>query len=487
MRVAPIEQLIARSRRIPLVIMGLMLCVLGVAIFLTIQLLRERIQEQIIGRDGAILHAVARMHADQVAEDTKDFGGLEDPGNQLLVLLQTSELADVMGTRLYDTKGQFQETFPPTLLEASLDLSPDQLDQITQFKPVTQFQHQQPLMEIFYPDSIEVEHLNKSGPILLVNVPLTASQAPQLHGIIQFIVDGHAVAAQFKALDWNLYSVGIIIFLASSVILLGVTGWSMQRIRQNHAVIEARTSDLIKANQELALVARTSAVGALTSHLIHGLKNPLSGIQNFVRSLEESSTAQTKSSAWQEAIHTTQRMQEMIQQVVTVLKEQEQDNHYEVTTEELLEIVQQKLGNDIRNRNLKLNVQQSCKVALSNRTANLVILILINLVQNAMEASASEDEITLNLQEESSQLIFAVIDHGPGIPQAMTASLFSPGTSTKELGSGIGLPISKQLAAHLGGELTLKENSPDGCVFELKLPKNLPSDHSEVANSSLVS
>ena len=66
----------------------------------------------------------------------------------------------------------------------------------------------------------------------------------------------------------------------------------------------------------------------------------------------------------------------------------------------------------------------------------------------------------------------------------MTAHLFAPCKSSKEGGSGIGLAISKQLANHLGANLELKSNSPEGCVFVLRVPKNVASEKSRRASST---
>jgi nitrogen-specific signal transduction histidine kinase len=52
----------------------------------------------------------------------------------------------------------------------------------------------------------------------------------------------------------------------------------------------------------------------------------------------------------------------------------------------------------------------------------------------------------------------------------MQVRLFTPCSSHKKGGSGIGLAISQQLANHLGAELSLKHSSSKGCTFRLTLP-----------------
>src|SRR5205809_5264686 len=112
--------------------------------------------------------------------------------------------------------------------------------------------------------------------------------------------------------------------------------WAFRRLRQAHQLLAERTGSLLRANQELALAAKTSAVGAITSHLIHGLKNPLSGLQNLVANLA-SADADSPDADWQQAIVATRRMQSLINQAANVLREEEGSVQLQITLPELAE------------------------------------------------------------------------------------------------------------------------------------------------------
>src|ERR1044071_6133388 len=103
-RLATIQQLLLRSRRLPWLIIALALAVLGGTIFVAGQQLRGRVREQIIGRDGQVLHAVAQMHLDELTAGDS----VPDFGQQLTVVLKTSRrLRGVMGARLFDANGKY--------------------------------------------------------------------------------------------------------------------------------------------------------------------------------------------------------------------------------------------------------------------------------------------------------------------------------------------------------------------------------------------
>ena len=108
---------------------------------------------------------------------------------------------------------------------------------------------------------------------------------------------------------------------------------------------------------------------------------------------------------------------------------------------------------------------------LASRDANLAILILENLVQNAIQATPPNCVVKLHIEAATDCWICSVVDQGPGLPPERREALFSPGHSTKPGGSGLGLAISKQLAKQIGAELELKSSTNGGCVFTLSLPQ----------------
>jgi signal transduction histidine kinase len=222
----------------------------------------------------------------------------------------------------------------------------------------------------------------------------------------------------------------------------------------------------LRANQELALAAKTSALGAVAAHLIHGLKNPLAGLQNFVAArgaLPDSSEA----ADWDQAVASTRRMQTMINQVVSVLREEPAGTTYEVTLAELEGIVRNRVQPLARERGVGFTSVVQAEAALPNRAANLVALILVNLAENAVQTTPAGKAVSLSFQKNETRLVFEVRDEGAGFPA--DTPLFMPCRSVKEGGTGIGLALCKQLANHLGAELELATSTAAGCVFILRL------------------
>jgi signal transduction histidine kinase len=137
----------------------------------------------------------------------------------------------------------------------------------------------------------------------------------------------------------------------------------------------------------------------------------------------------------------------------------------------LADLISAKVQTRCRERGVQLHTATQAQAILGNRVANLVALVLANLVQNAVEATPAGGEATLTIKASGEDLFCEVHDQGPGFPDGRAP--FLPCSSHKEGGSGIGLAISKQLANHLGADLELRHSSPSGCVFLLTLPASL--------------
>ncbi|MGZ9113448.1 MAG: sensor histidine kinase, partial [Brevundimonas sp.] len=104
--------------------------------------------------------------------------------------------------------------------------------------------------------------------------------------------------------------------------------------------------------------------------------------------------------------------------------------------------------------------------------------ILVNLMRNARQAiegdatrrTGRKGVVRVTASGDDGVCVIRIADDGPGIPPRLSESLFEPFVSGRASdGAGLGLAISRELAASHGGELTLVETGPTGTTFELRL------------------
>ncbi len=96
--------------------------------------------------------------------------------------------------------------------------------------------------------------------------------------------------------------------------------------------------------------------------------------------------------------------------------------------------------------------------------------VLHNLIRNSMEAMDGEGVITIYSQVHEDSYCLYIEDTGKGIPLHMQQSLYQPFSTSKDSGTGLGLPIAQRILESHGGQIKLLSTSSRGTVFVIKFP-----------------
>lgn len=96
--------------------------------------------------------------------------------------------------------------------------------------------------------------------------------------------------------------------------------------------------------------------------------------------------------------------------------------------------------------------------------------VLINLIENGIDASGKNGQITIRTHGDGETSVLSVIDSGPGVPIADRARIFQPYISTKESGMGLGLAVVRSIVEDHGGHISVTDAPTGGAQFDLQLP-----------------
>jgi two-component system, OmpR family, sensor kinase len=99
-----------------------------------------------------------------------------------------------------------------------------------------------------------------------------------------------------------------------------------------------------------------------------------------------------------------------------------------------------------------------------------VLQIIVNLLSNAFRWTPEGGTIRIVLARDGQDVTVAVEDSGPGIDADEREEIFSPFVSADRQGTGLGLPIARELAGALGGSIELESAPGRGSRFRLRLP-----------------
>lgn len=131
---------------------------------------------------------------------------------------------------------------------------------------------------------------------------------------------------------------------------------------------------------------------------------------------------------------------------------------------------------DRRAENYHIQVQLEDDMLMARMDARLIIQVLINIVNNAIEYTPEGSDICLMATKSGNQVVVDIADNGPGISDEAKAHLFdmfyTAGThgADSRRGLGLGLNLCKSIVEAHGGQISVRDNQPQGAVFSFSLP-----------------
>ena len=101
--------------------------------------------------------------------------------------------------------------------------------------------------------------------------------------------------------------------------------------------------------------------------------------------------------------------------------------------------------------------------------------VVLNLIDNALKYADGGEKLTLSLEQDKADIYLSVQDQGPGIAPVFRDKIFEKfyrmdtELTAARSGSGLGLPIARQMARDLGGDLYLEPGADSGACFTLRM------------------
>jgi two-component system sensor histidine kinase HydH len=102
--------------------------------------------------------------------------------------------------------------------------------------------------------------------------------------------------------------------------------------------------------------------------------------------------------------------------------------------------------------------------------------VLVNLLRNALAASAAEAPVELAASGEGPRLVFEVRDRGEGLPAGDEERVFEPFYTKRAQGTGLGLALARKIVEGHGGTITAHDRPGGGALFRVALPPAAPRE-----------
>ena len=280
--------------------------------------------------------------------------------------------------------------------------------------------------------------------------------------VIEVHVDERYILEEWGAIDKQLLKLSVLSISTGIILLFVIFQFMSKRIREREVKLEEGNHLLHRTNQKLAHAYKTLGLGALSGHLMHSLKTPLTHLQMISREAEEKKEIDPKEL---KEIHAN--MRDLVSQSLEALKEFENKKiSYQVTIGELFQQIVERTRKLFLNAQISVSKTNALEQNIDNLQSTLLLPILNAVVENACEQDF-ESKVTLSVKTEKNKLTIEISDTSGGIPENLQPFLFDPSKSSKKGGTGLGLAIAKQLALSMDADLELSKSDQIGSVFSI--------------------
>jgi len=244
----------------------------------------------------------------------------------------------------------------------------------------------------------------------------------------------------------------------------------------NHEIDERRRLESVRQDlqDDLIQANKLATLGQIAAGVAHEINQPVAAIRTHA----DSASVQLRREDSEGALRSLASIDRLTERVGAITDElrafarKTRSETVAVGVDGAIDGALLLVAGRIREKGITLN-RRRAPVGLAVRAErNRLEQVVLNLLQNAIEAldGVGDRTIDLGVDVKGKQVVIHVSDSGPGVSAGVQERLFTPFTTDKPDGLGLGLVISRDIVAGFGGELAL-EPSARGARFVIRLTR----------------
>lgn len=230
---------------------------------------------------------------------------------------------------------------------------------------------------------------------------------------------------------------------------------------------EQGLADEVKKSQRLAIL------GEMVATVGHEIRSPLALIGGFARQLQrEPDLGEKARQKLGIIVHEVQRLENILNELKDLSRPQRY-NWSETQMSGVVEHVAELMAPELSEEGVEFSLSLDGQVPVVMADGDRLSQVLINLINNAAQASRETEQprVELRLRADGQRnAILEVVDNGEGLLPQTAEKVFTPFYTTKEGGTGLGLPVARRIVEEHGGTIELLPNDGPGATARIVLP-----------------
>ena len=238
---------------------------------------------------------------------------------------------------------------------------------------------------------------------------------------------------------------------------------------------------IAREKEQSALLAQSEQLRAnLLRSISHDLRTPLTSISGNASNLMSNGPSideEAKHQIYTDIYDDAMWLISLVENLLAVTRLEDGKMQLSASTELVDEIVAEALRHvDRRSWEHRITVETPEDLLLIKGDSKLIIQVIVNLVDNALKYTPEGSRVCIRARKQGSRIRVEVADNGPGISDEMKSKVFDMFyTGNNKIADcrrsmGLGLHLCRSIIHLHGGEITLTDNPPQGCVFSFSLP-----------------
>jgi signal transduction histidine kinase len=401
------------------------------------QLIFRELNLQVLARRARVGHEEARRIADAVAALGRDQQGI----NFHLLGQKTEVLQQIVLERLTDLPFVLDVEVRDRFGGRLFYVSRDELDSPG-------------------PDRLP----RQAGEPYTVTVQLMRGSRPE--GEVLVGVSGQQAPGELEKLRSSL-RVKLVVATSAALALLAVAFlYVLHLIRKNRQLEQSRLA-----------AERRSYVGLLASGLAHEIRNPLNAMNMNLQMLEEEmgTVEGFHGGEMHELVTSTKSEIKRLENLASNFLQYARPGPPRFESKDMNQVLQAVasfLQADFRQRGVELRTDLEPLLPTVDIDETQFKQAVINLLVNARQVVGDGGVVRLVSRAGSGgEIVVEVRDNGPGVPEDVRDKIFEVFYSSRGGGTGLGLPIARQIVERHGGMIGLETTEGEGSTFWIRLPR----------------
>ena len=222
--------------------------------------------------------------------------------------------------------------------------------------------------------------------------------------------------------------------------------------------------------EQLHRVDRLKTLGEVAAGLAHEIRHPLASIRGALEIIGARSTADTPEAEFSRlALAEVQRLDNLVWEFLRYARPHKPDLR-PTSLSDVVERAVALLSVQAERVGVTLRVEDDGPLPAVALDAQQIEQVLLNVILNAIQASPSGAEVRIRDRLERDDVIVDVVDEGTGVPAEHRTQIFSPFFTTKDTGTGLGLPVAQRIVQSHNGHIEVSSTVGRGTCVSIRLP-----------------